>query len=261
MEDNVKLFTEYKNKPTQELKDKIIINNAQLVKTIASKMYLRLGGTVEKEDLEGYGILGLIKTIDSFDLSLGVKFETYASRRIEGSILDEIRRMDWVPRSIRTFDKQINTVIDEYHDKYDKEPTPEEIAKELDVEVAKIYDHMSLMVHSNVSSLEGLKQNKVNDGDNLNAYDLIMDRKTATPEIEYLKTQDLPKILGEALELLTEKEKQVILMIYYEEMTLKETAVILEVSESRVSQLHTRALTKMRDGIKDGKELMSLFVA
>ena len=242
-----KLLEEYAKTKDADLREKILLEYAPLVKVVAGRLSMYLGYNVEYEDLVGYGIFGLIDAVDKFDYMKEVKFETYASLRIRGSILDQIRKMDWIPRTIRQKQKKIETVIREIEQETGHAASDEEIAKALGITDEEYLDWQSQMKITGLVSLnEYMEQGS----------DVPQDagRHTASrfagPE-ESIEKEELAKVLGEALTLLTEKEQKVITLYYYEELTLKEISNILEVSESRISQLHTRALQKMRAKMGD----------
>lgn len=238
--DREKLWEEYSRNPTQELREKLIIEYAPLVRVVAGRLSMYLGYNVEYEDLVSYGIFGLIDAIDKFDLGKDVKFETYASLRIRGAILDQIRKMDWIPRTVRQKQKKIEEAIRKVETRTGKNASDEEIARELGIEGEELNEWQSQLKVTNVVSLnEFVEQGgePVMDAQNNSHF--------AQPE-EAIAEEELKKVLEETMELLTEKEQKVILLYYYEELTLKEISNILEVSESRVSQLHTKALLKMR---------------
>lgn len=240
-----KLWDEYSRTKSPEVREKIILEYAPLVKVVAGRLSMYLGYNVEYDDLVGYGIFGLIDAIDKFDFMKEVKFETYASLRIRGAILDQIRKMDWIPRTIRQKQKKIDTVIKAIEAEKGRNATDEEIAQGLGITEDEYTEWQGQMKITNIVSLnEYLEQ-----GSEVS----VEYNRTAQfdgPE-EVLEKDELKKMLGEALELLTEKERKVIVLYYYEELTLKEISNILEVSESRISQLHTRGLQKMK--MKMGK--------
>lgn len=237
-----KLLEDYAKKKSPELREKIILEYAPLVKLVAGRLSMYLGYNVEYEDLVSYGIFGLIDSIDKFDYMKEVKFETYASLRIRGSILDQIRKMDWIPRTIRQRQKQIDAVSKEIELNTGRAATDEEIAKGLGITDEELLDWQSQMKITGVVSLnEYMEQGSDVSQD----YSHNTTSRFVGPE-EQIEKDELMKTLGEALELLTEKEQKVITLYYYEDLTLKEISNILEVSESRISQLHTRALQKMK---------------
>ncbi|MDO4188791.1 MAG: FliA/WhiG family RNA polymerase sigma factor [Lachnospiraceae bacterium] len=235
-----KLWAEYAKKPTPELREKIILEYAPLVKLVAGRLAMYLGYNVEYDDLVGYGVFGLIDAIDKFDAKKEVKFETYASLRIRGAILDQIRKMDWIPRTVRQRQKKITDAIKEIENRTGKSATDEEIAAELGITASEYDDWQSQMKVTGVISLDEFVESgsDISDGGSIAA-------KVEKPE-EAIEKEELKKMLVEALQSLTEKEQKVVLLYYYEDLTLKEISNILEVSESRVSQLHTKALNKMK---------------
>jgi len=245
--DKKKLWEDYASTKSPEIREKIILEYAPLVKVVAGRLSMYLGYNVEYEDLVSYGIFGLIDAIDKFDCLKDVKFETYASLRIRGAILDQIRKMDWIPRTIRQKQKRIDAAIKEIETQYGRSATDEEIAKILGITDDEYLDWQSQMKITNVVSLnEFLEQGSEVSNEAGSTKSAAFD----SPE-EILERDELKKMLAQALELLTEKERKVILLYYYEDLTLKEISNILEVSESRISQLHTRALQKMRGRMGD----------
>lgn len=237
-----KLWEDYANTKSPETREKIILEYAPLVKVVAGRLSMYLGYNVEYEDLVSYGIFGLIDAIDKFDCMKDVKFETYASLRIRGAILDQIRKMDWIPRTIRQKQKRIDAAIKEIETKSGRSATDEEIAGLLGITDEEYIDWQSQMKITNVVSLnEFLEQGSEVSNEAGSTKSAAFD----SPE-EILERDELKKMLAQALELLTEKERKVIVLYYYEDLTLKEISNILEVSESRISQLHTRALQKMK---------------
>ena len=236
-----RLWQDYHRLKSPELREKLIIEYAPLVKLVAGRLSMYLGYNVEYDDLVGYGAFGLIDAIDKFDMTKDVKFETYASLRIRGAILDQIRKMDWIPRTIRQRQKKIETVMKEIETTKGRAASDEEIASALGISEDEYTDWQSQMKITGVVSLnEYMEQG----GPEL-AADKSRSAGFEMPE-EVVEQVELKEKLKESLEVLTEKERKVVVLYYYEDLTLKEISQVLEVSESRVSQLHTKALVKMR---------------
>ena len=241
-DDKEKLWLEFSKKPSPELREKIIIEYAGLVKIVAGKLSIYLGHNVEYDDLVGYGTFGLIDAIDKFDYGKGVKFETYASLRIRGAILDQIRKMDWLPRTVRQKQKRIDAAYNKIEAETGRLATDEEIAAELEISVDELDSWQAQTKAAGILSLDDYME-QGHEGGISSISDGAEDYHQ--PEKIYEK-QEIKQILLETLESLTEKEKKVILLYYYEELTLKEINAVLEVSESRISQLHTKAIQKLR---------------
>ena len=222
----IALWEEYARTKSSKIREKLILEYAGLVKIVAGRLGMYLGYTVEYDDLVGYGIFGLIDAIDKFELSKGVKFETYASLRIRGAIIDQIRKMDWIPRTIRQKQKKIETAMQELERELGRTPNSEELAE---------YLEEGSDVHTEPSGRPRFDQ----------------------PE-QVVDRQETKRILAEAIDKLTEKEQKVIALYYFEELTLKEISNVLEVSESRVSQLHTKALKKMKERLGDQIDLFGI---
>ena len=235
-----KIWEKYTKNPTQEMREQIIIEYAPLVKIVAGRLSMYLGGNVEYEDLVSYGVFGLIDAIDKFDTNKDVKFETYASLRIRGSILDQIRKMDWIPRIVRQRQRKIDEAIKSLEARTGKTPTDEMLAEELGVSGEELLSWQSQLKVTNVVSL-----NEFVESGNEPVMDAKGNFRFAQPE-EVIAETELKRMLKDAMQLLTEKEQKVILLYYYEDLTLKEISRVLEVSESRISQLHTKALQKMK---------------
>lgn len=236
-----KLWENYSQNRSAEVREQLILEYAPLVKLVAGRLSMYLGYNVEYDDLVSYGIFGLIDAIDKFDSMKDVKFETYASLRIRGSILDQIRKMDWIPRTVRQRQRQIDAAMHEIEIQTGRPATDEELAVKLGISDDELTEWQSQMKVTNVVSLNEFMESgaEVPNEKNLASH-------FEGPE-EVLEKSELKQKLAESLELLTEKERKVILLYYYEELTLKEISYVLEVSESRVSQLHTKAIQKMRD--------------
>ena len=237
--DKEKLWSDYSANKTPELREQLIIEYAPLVKLVAGKLSMYLGYNVEFDDLVGYGVFGLIDAIDKFDYGKGVKFETYASLRIRGAILDQIRKMDWIPRTVRQKQKELDGAYRRIEERTGRPATDEQVAEELGISVAELDELQNETKVSNIISLdEYMEQGEVK-------VEPRADKDYMQPE-KVVEKSELKRLLLEVLETLTDKEKKVITLYYYEELTLKEISRVLEVSESRVSQLHSKALIKMK---------------
>ncbi len=249
--ERIELWEEYSRTKSSKIREQLIIEYSGLVKIVAGRLGMYLGYTVEYDDLVGYGIFGLIDAIDKFELTKGVKFETYASLRIRGSILDQIRKMDWIPRTLRQKQKKLDQVMHDLEVSLGRAATNEEIAEKMEISIEELGELMNQTQISNLISLdEYLEQGseaKVETGG----------KSVFQQPEQVVERQELKRILAEAIDSLTEKEQRVIAFYYFEELTLKEISRILDVSESRVSQLHTKALKKMKE--KLGAENMGVF--
>lgn len=238
-----KLWEKYSKSKDASIKEQLILEYAQLVKFVAGRLSMYLGNNVDFEDLCGYGVFGLIDAIDKFDYEKGVKFETYASLRIRGAILDNIRKMDWIPRSIRKKQKSIDAASQKLETELGRGATDEELSQELNISLDEYYKWMN---QTNALALTSLEEYVELGGEN--HVEPISHSKYAQPE-EMMEKEALHSILANAIDGLSDKEKKVIALYYYEEMTLKEISAIMGVSESRISQLHTKALGKMKTSL------------
>ncbi len=241
-----KMWDEYAKNKNPQVREQIIIEYAPLVKVVAGRLSMYLGYNVDYDDLVGYGVFGLIDAIDKYDFKKEVKFETYASLRIRGAILDQIRKMDWIPRTVRQRQKQIDAATKEIEAVTGRPARDEEIAQALGIKEDEYLEWQSQMKVTNVVSLNEYLEM----GTEISNEVANVSRHFDAPE-KVAEQEELKEMLVEALELLTEKERKVIVLYYYEELTLKEISELLEVTESRVSQLHTKSLQKMK--VKLGK--------
>lgn len=235
-----KLWREYSTNRNDQVRDQLILEYAQLVKLVAGRLSMYLGYNVEYDDLVGYGVFGLIDAIDKFDYGKNVKFETYASLRIRGAILDQIRKMDWIPRSLRQKQKKIDSAMAKIELEKGRVATDEEIALELGISEEELLNWQGQAKATNLISLD-----EYTDTGTETKMEMVGNARFDQPE-ESVEKEEMKQMLVKALDQLTEKERNVVVLYYYEEMTLKEISLVLEVSESRISQLHTKALKKMR---------------
>jgi RNA polymerase sigma factor FliA len=236
----LELWKEYKASKDPATREKIILEYSHLVKYVAGRLSIYFGSNVDYDDLVGFGIFGLIDAIDKFDLSKGVKFETYASLRIRGSIIDSIREMDWVPRSLRQKNKELERVYTELENQLGHSASDKEVAERMGISMTDFYKLLNDVSVSSLVSLEDfLEQN----------YEIGIEYRSGNrderPE-SYLELSEMKDILVNAISKLPEKEKYVVSLYYFNELTLKEISLIMKVSESRISQLHTKAILRMR---------------
>ncbi len=238
------LWHEYRKTKDRALRDRLILTYAPLVKFVAGRVGSNLPSHVDEQDLVSYGLLGLIGAIERFDPEREIKFETYAMARIRGAIIDELRSLDWVPRSVRTRARQIERAIAALEKEHMRAPTDEEIAKKLGVSPEDLEESLHEISRTSVAALDEL-WSPSGSGDQIALIDTIEDETGPDPEIS-LEQTEVKEALAEAISGLPEREKLVVTLYYYEELTLREIGEVLGVTESRVSQLHTKAILRLK---------------
>ena len=238
------LWQEFRKTKDQELRDRLILTYAPLVKFVAGRVGASLPSHVDEQDLVSYGLLGLIGAIERFDPDREIKFETFAMARIRGAIIDELRSLDWVPRSVRTRARQIERAIAALEKELHRAPTDEEIAKKLGVTEEDLDNSLLEISRSSVGALDELWSPSAG-GDSIALIDTIEDETGPDPEVS-LEQTEVKEALAEAISDLPEREKLVVTLYYYEELTLREIGEVLGVTESRVSQLHTKAILRLK---------------
>ena len=248
------LWLEYKKTRSPQLRDKFIRQYMPLVKYVAGKLAVGMPGSVEFDDLVGFGQFGLLDAIEKFDPGKNVKFKTYAVTRIRGAIFDELRQLDWVPRSVRQKSREIEDTIVDLESKLGRTATDAEIAEKMGVSEAEYQQTVMKVSGTSVLSLNDVWYSG-NDNDHMSIGDSIESPSSLNPDV-IVEREEIRKVIVEAINELPEKEKMVIVLYYHEDLTFKEIGQVLEVSESRISQLHTRAnlrlrakLTNLRKGI------------
>ena len=248
------LWLEYKKTRSPQLRDKFIRQYMPLVKYVAGKLAVGMPGSVEFDDLVGFGQFGLLDAIEKFDPGKNVKFKTYAVTRIRGAIFDELRQLDWVPRSVRQKSREIEDTIVDLESKLGRTATDAEIAEKMGVSEAEYQQTVMKVSGTRVLSLNDVWYSG-NDNDHMSIGDSIESPSSLNPDV-IVEREEIRKVIVEAINELPEKEKMVIVLYYHEDLTFKEIGQVLEVSESRISQLHTRAnlrlrakLTNLRKGI------------
>ena len=225
-------------------RDRLILTYAPLVKYVAGRLGSGLPAHVDEGDLISYGLLGLISAIERYDPDRDIKFETYAIVRIKGAIIDELRALDWVPRSVRSRAREIERAIAELEAKVGRAPTDEEIAHKIGISQDELEESLTDISRSSIAALDELWSGGA-DGDQVSLLDTIEDQAGPRPA-DALDETEVRETLADAIARLPEREKLVITLYYYEELTLREIGDVLGVTESRVSQLHTKAILRLR---------------
>ncbi len=238
------LWARYKDKNESDARDQLILNYSPLVKYVAGRLASSLPQTVDTADLISYGIFGLIDAIEKFDLERAIKFETYAIARIKGAIIDELRAMDWVPRSVRSRAREIEQAYISLENELRCVPSDQEVADRMGITIKEFHGILTKLSYTSVVSFEELWVGGERD-DSQSAIGSIRD-ETADDPVVMFESAEIKDILAEAIDRLPEREKTVIALYYYEGLTLKEIGLVLGVTESRVSQLHTKAVLRLR---------------
>ena len=238
------LWAQYKSCGDENARESLILNYSPLVKYVAGRLSASLPQTVDTADLISYGVFGLIDAIEKFDLERGFKFETYAIARIKGAIIDELRAMDWVPRSVRSRAREIENAYISLENKLKRVPKDAEVAEEMGVTNKELAALLTKLSYTSVVSFEELWVGGDRD-EHQSAIGSIAD-DTAEDPVTVFESEEIKDILAGAIDRLPEREKIVIALYYYEGLTLKEIGKVLGVTESRVSQLHTKAVLRMR---------------
>ena len=252
--DNVaSAWDEYKGSGSAAARDALILNYSPLVKYVAGRVAVGLPANIEQADLISYGIFGLIDAIDKYDQDRGIKFETYAISRIRGAIIDELRAIDWVPRSVRFKAREIEKAYTALENKLKRPPSDAEVAEELGIsldELNHIYTQLSTV---SLVALDELMTVDSDKGDRLSLVDTLEDTKTAGP-MEAFESEEMRSILTGAINRLPEREKMVVTLYYFEQLTLAQIGEIMGVTESRICQMHTKAVLALRGKISEATQ-------
>ena len=247
----------YKEQGDSQARDQLILAYSPLVKYVAGRMSSGLPAHIEEGDLVSYGLLGLIGALERFDPSRNIKFETYAVSRIKGSIIDELRALDWVPRSVRSWARKVEAAVTRLENHLTRAPSDEEMATELEVSPDEFQDIINQISCASIVALDEFWDSSGPGQDKVNLIDTIEDADAPDPSRAY-RIQVIKETLTAAIERLPERERIVIGLYYYEGLTLKEIGEVLGVTESRVSQLHTKAILRLRGRIKEDLDLDAL---
>lgn len=238
------LWVKYKKTRDAGIREYFILKYASMVKFVAGKIAVGMPNNIEFDDLVGYGIFGLLDAIEKYDIDKKVKFTTYAVARIRGAIFDELRSIDWIPRSVRQKAREIEETIADIEGRLGRAATNEEIAAEMKM---SIEDYNQLLLKVSSTTLISLADMRLGneENDQFSVGDTIEAPPSLNPDV-IVEREAIRKIIVEAISELPEREKQVLIMYYYENMTLREIGEVLRVTESRVSQIHTSANIRLR---------------
>ncbi|MDP8970816.1 MAG: RNA polymerase sigma factor WhiG [Actinomycetota bacterium] len=244
----VRLWERYKADGDPSARERLILQYSPLVKYVAGRVSVGLPATVEHADLVSYGMFGLIDAIEKFDLARGVKFETYAITRVKGAIIDELRSIDWVPRSVRSKARAVEKALATLEARLRRSPTEQELADELGVGIKELRDTLARVSPVSLVALDETLAGDEGEGQAL--IDTLQDPKATDPEASY-EDAELKTILVHALNYMPEREKTVLVLYYFEGMTLAQIGQVLGVTESRVCQLHSKAVLGLRTKMQD----------
>jgi RNA polymerase sigma factor for flagellar operon FliA len=248
-----KLWREFKDTHQLELRERLILHYSPLVKYVAGRVGVGLPPNIEQADLVSYGIFGLIDAIEKFDLSRAIKFETYAISRIKGAIIDELRAIDWIPRSVRYKAREVEKAYAALEARLHRTPTETEVAEELGISLEDLHAIFSQVSFVNVVALDELLNVGGEKGDKLSLVDTLEDTKAEDP-VAAFETEETKYLLARAINTLPEREKIVVTLYYYEGLTLAEIGQVLGVTESRICQMHTKAVLQLRAKLADQRD-------
>ena len=248
------LWKTYKKTNDPKIREYFVNKYSPIVKYVAGKIAIGMPQNVDFDDLVGYGVFGLLDAIDKFDPEKDIKFKTYAVTRIRGAIYDELRSIDWVPRSIRQKAKELERVIGSLENRLGRSATDAEIAKEMGLSLKDF--------HTLVLKLSGASMLSLSDvwyigdeSDQVSVMETIESPKSLNPDV-IVEREEIKNIIVKAISELPDKEKKVLILYYYEDLTLKEIGEVLQVTESRISQLHTKAIMRLRSKLMSIKKSM-----
>ncbi|MFE4972344.1 RNA polymerase sigma factor WhiG [Kitasatospora sp. NPDC056651] len=244
------LWRSYKVTGDQRLREQLILHYSPLVKYVAGRVGVGLPSNVEQADFVSSGVFGLIDAIEKFDIDRAIKFETYAISRIRGAIIDELRALDWIPRSVRQKAKAVERTYATLEARLRRTPHEPEVAAEMGIAIEDLHAIFSQLSLANVVALDELLHPVGEGGDRLSLMDTLEDHGADNP-VEVAEDRELRRLLAQAVNTLPEREKTVVTLYYYEGLTLAEIGQVLGVTESRVSQIHTKSVLQLRAKLSD----------
>ena len=242
------LWENYATTRNPEIKDALVLKYLPIVKYVANRMLMTLPSSVEYNDLVSAGIVGLIGAMDRFDIHQGVKFETFVLPRIKGAILDELRTLDWAPRSLRSKARKLEKTVSTLEKELGRSATDEEVVNRLDMD---LNDYYYIQKEINSAALLSLDGSIHEESDNATSmYDMVENPLAENP-LSSIENNEMKKVLLNVIDNLPEQEKLVISLYYYEELTLREIGHVMDITESRVSQIHTKAISNLKHRMHD----------
>ena len=247
------LWQSFKQTGRREHRDRLILHYSPLVKYVAGRVGVGLPPNIEQSDLVSYGIFGLIDAIEKFDVDRSIKFETYAISRIRGAIIDELRAIDWIPRSVRSKAREVEKAYSALEAKLRRTPTEAEVAAELGISLDDLHTVFSQVSFVNVVALDELLNLGGEKGDRLTLVDTLEDTKADDP-VAVFESEETKRLLARAINTLPEREKIVVTLYYYEGLTLAEIGQVLGVTESRICQMHTKAVLQLRGKLAEPRD-------
>jgi RNA polymerase sigma factor for flagellar operon FliA len=247
-----RLWQEFKEKGSARAREQLILHYSPLVKYVASRVATGLPANVEQADLVSYGIFGLIDALEKFDPSRQIKFETYAIPRIRGAILDELRSLDWVPRSVRFKAREVERAHAELEGRLGRTPTEAEVAEHLGLSLEELHDTLTQISFASVTALEEVIPGSEDRSEGVSLIETLADLGAADPTAGVEQTE-ARAMLATAIDSLSEREKIVITLYYFEGMTLAEIGEVLGVTESRICQIHTKAVRELRGRLREAE--------
>jgi RNA polymerase sigma factor FliA len=243
------LWRRYKQDGDAGARERLVVAYSPMVKFVAGRLGAGLPSHVEDADLISYGLMGLIGSIERFEPERGIKFETFAMTRIRGAIIDELRSLDWVPRSVRSRAREIEAAQAKLEHELQRAPSEAELAARLEITEDELQTSLLEIANSSVYALDELWTVSDSSGDQVSLLDTISDPRADDPQ-ESLASSEVKDRLTEAISSLPEREQLVVALYYYENLTLREIGEVLGVTESRVSQLHTKAVMRLKSGLQ-----------
>jgi RNA polymerase sigma factor FliA len=247
------LWESFKKTGEMAHRERLILHYSPLVKYVAGRVGVGLPPNIEQADLVSYGIFGLMDAIDKFDLERAIKFETYAISRIRGAIIDELRAIDWIPRSVRFKAREVEKAYASLEAQLHRTPSESEVAAEMGIGLDDLHQIFSQVSFVNVVALDELLSVGGEKGDKLSLVDTLEDHKAEDPVLAF-ESEETKYLLAKAINTLPEREKIVVTLYYYEGLTLAEIGQVLGVTESRICQMHTKAVLQLRGKLAENRD-------